>query len=224
MKCSIDDEILDVLKRLRKKCEKHNDESVFQYAKLRIQLRTLISKLKATGLSYYPRVNKMYHKVTDENLGTFIAVIGAIEGTRIPMLAIKQWDFKIHPQLFKEIYPLLLQVHPIYDKSIDGGCGMKKVTAPNGWENFIKPNGKPLSETWFDKAVPFNNQTQMAYVRDFNGNIAKLYLNGMLDYYLSNWEKHEAEGLLGEMRINKIDNIITEAINTYLRKNILLGK
>ena len=77
--------------------------------------------------------------------------------------------------------------------------------------------------TWFQKVVPFNNQTQIAYVRDLNGNVGKLYLNGMPDYHLSNWEKYEAEGLLGENKSSSIDNIITEAINSYLRKNLLLA-
>lgn len=70
--------------------------------------------------------------------------------------------------------------------------------------------------------MPFKEQTEMTYVRDFNGESKILYLNGMIDNIQTNWERHEAEGLLGEAK-HRIHQIVIDEINKYLRKNLLIA-
>lgn len=222
MRYKIEREISDGIRHFRKTCEGYSDESVAQFAELKRQIRLLISKLMATGLGSYPKVDKSFHKVTTDSIGTFIAVIGAIEGTRIPILIIKRWDWRINPQVFNTIYPLLLQEKPIYDVISTDDCGFSVVKDARGYFNHINSQKQVISKEWLQKVTPFQNINGniFAYVRRLNGDVCFIFDNGMLGKIDDNRTRYYADALLGESRMHQI---IMEVINQYLRQNLIIN-
>ena len=223
MRYIIGKKISYTLERFGKKCEKYNNESVTQFAELKRQIRLLISKLITTGLSAYPKVdNKSSHKVSTENIGTFIVAIRAIEGTRIPILIIKQWDWKINPQIFNVIYPLLLQERPIYDIISADNYGFSIVKDERGYFNYINNKKQVISKEWFQKVTSFQNINDniFAYVRRLNGDVCFILDNGMLGKIDDNRTRYYADALLGESRMREI---IKEVFNQYLKNNSILS-
>ena len=163
-----------------------------------------------------------HHKYKTDSVGTFYFFKSFDPVTKNSKLYVYDWDWKIDVETFRKLYPFLMQEHPIYDEIGDYNCGFKVVKDARGYYNYINNKKKLLSKEWFQKAIPFqnNNGNIFAYVRRLNGDIYYIYDNGMLGKIDDNYERQNAEALLGESRISQI---ITEVINQYLKRNLILN-
>ena len=200
------------------------DRHVSEAALLERNIRNLFSYLTNAGLSNYPscpKPNELYHKIPTDSIGTFYATIG-IDRDRNIILFIVNWDWRIDPNVFPNLYQLVLSMHPIYDIVSTDNCGFSIVRDARGYYNYINDQKQLISKEWFQKVTPFqniNNYT-FAYIRRLNGDIYQIDETGMLHKIDDNYTKWNADALLGESHIT---HIIIEVINNYLKKNLLLA-
>ena len=204
--------------------QNYSDECVKELAMLDSKIRELYSNLMRS-LDNYPTTDGLHHKVYDANLGTFIATYASKKGSNIVVLSISYWDWRIHPDVYPNLYELVLQRVPIYDKKSDGGFGFTIVTDAKGRENYIKNDSKkklPISTEWFQRVTQFqgNNNYLYGFVRRTNGDVLYIYEDGTLEIIDDNYTRQNAEALLGESLISQI---IIEVINQYLRHNLILN-
>lgn len=212
------------LQRLFKTAYKCGDRYVAEAALLERNIRSLFSYLTNAGLDNYPsypRPNELYHKIPTDSIGTFCATIG-IDRDRSSILFIKNWDWRIDPNVFPNLYQLVLAMHPIYDIVSTDNCGFSIVKDARGYYNYINKQKQLISKEWFQKVTPFKkvNNYIFAYVRRLNGDIYQIDEIGMLHKIDDNYTKWNAAALLGESHIT---HIIIEVINNYLKKNLLLA-
>lgn len=221
MEYKVKKQVLKNATKLRKLCENYSNDCVREFALLSSRIRVLFNDLAIKGLNDYPKVDSFYHKITTDSLGTFIAVISVEINTRIPTLLITSWDLRINPYVFPNLYPLVLDKYPIYDKKDDGGFGFNIVIDARGYENYIGKDKKPISTEWFKKVTPFegSNGFIQGFVRRLNGDECVIYENGTISRIDDNYTKQLASAKLGESQISRI---VIEIINQYFKRNLIL--
>lgn len=197
-------------------------KEVEEAALLQRQIRELFSNLMNTGLEDYRKIDNFFHNVETDSIGSFTATICFDKETNTAILYIKSWSWRISPHVFPSLYSLLLSRQPIYDKINTDDCGFTIIKDARGYFNHINTQKQVISKEWFQKVTPFqnNNGFIFAYVRRLNGDVCYILPDGMLGRIDDNYTKQNAEALLGETRINQI---IIEVINQYLKQNLILN-
>ena len=117
------------IQQLIREAYKYGGKYVEEGALLQRNLRNLFSYLDNTSLEQYPRYpkpNELYHRVSTDSIGTFCATI-CRDNEMNPILFIKNWDFKINPHVYSNLYQLLVTLQSVYDVICDGGCGFAAV-------------------------------------------------------------------------------------------------
>ncbi len=222
----VDKKLFKQQERFYKLAYDQSGKCVEECALLQRTIRNLFAFLSNNSLEGYPIENRFYHKITTENIGTFVAVRAFNQKANQSILIIKSWDWKINPYVYPNLYPLLLSKQPIYEKVGDGGCDFTIVKDARGYYNFINKKRKPLSDEWFKNVTPFKNINNLiiAYVRRLNGNVYYIDNEGFLHEIIDNYNRQNAEALLGEALVRLIileciRKIITE---TKLNKQHLI--
>ena len=212
------------IQELYRTAYKNGSKYVEESALLQRTIRNLFPYLANAGLANYPtypKPNELYHKVSTDSIGTFCVTI-CRDNEMTPILYIKNWDWKIDPYVFPNLYNLILSEKPIYNVISTDDCGFSIVKDARGYFNHINSQKQIISREWFQKVTPFQNINghMFAYVRRLNGDVCFIFDNGMLGKIDDNRTRYNADALLGESRMHQI---IMEVLNQYLKQNLILN-